>query len=305
MGRMMPMLKSEIENNLLTEQQFIQLFNLFKANIVRSRRTITVVFLRVYNQVVIPKEDIVLMEDKLRAFFQSKMRETDVLYKIPASKTWSLLLTDSGEREATAFLKRLFRDVKNKKTFSFHPYHLELSASIVEIGNSEVVFKEVFESGQLALMNSVSRGPFEIEYEEKYKKKAMETIKVSVLEDNEIFQGVLRHSLENLSVEHFYLDIRTFQDGYEFLESDWYMSSHTHILIMNDILPRKNGLDVLHTIRQMPNNKKFIVFMMTKRQSEADMIYASEKGVDEYLIKPFNLRLFEAQLKRNLDRLWS
>ena len=35
------------------------------------------------------------------------------------------------------------------------------------------------------------------------------------------------------------------------------------------------------------------------------MLYAYENGVDQYLFKPFNLRLFEAQVKRVLAWLWS
>ena len=101
------------------------------------------------------------------------------------------------------------------------------------------------------------------------------------------------------------LDIRTFVDGYEFLQSDWYKSAHPHIIIMNDILPRKNGIEVLHTIRRMPNQKKFTIYMMTARNSQTDMINAYEAGVDGYLIKPFDLRLFEAELRRTFARLWN
>lgn len=73
---------------------------------------------------------------------------------------------------------------------------------------------------------------------------------------------------------------------------------------MNDILPRKNGLEVLHMVKQLPNEQRFITYMMTKKKSEEDMLYAYEIGVDEYLIKPFNIRLFEAQIRRTFERLW-
>ena len=33
------------------------------------------------------------------------------------------------------------------------------------------------------------------------------------------------------------------------------------------------------------------------------MLYAYENGVDQYLFKPFNLRLFEAQVKKSV-RFW-
>jgi DNA-binding response OmpR family regulator len=43
--------------------------------------------------------------------------------------------------------------------------------------------------------------------------------------------------------------------------------------------------------------------MMTNRKSQGDMNYAYESGVDEYLIKPFDLNLLQAQLKRTFARL--
>ena len=99
-------------------------------------------------------------------------------------------------------------------------------------------------------------------------------------------------------------EIRTFVDGEDFLSSDFYQSPHNHIVIMNDVLPRKTGLDILASLRSMPNDKKFVIYMMTNRNAESAMIDAYEKGVDYYLVKPFNLKLFSAQLKRMFESLW-
>ena len=73
---------------------------------------------------------------------------------------------------------------------------------------------------------------------------------------------------------------------------------------MNDILPLKNGLEILHTLRKMPNEKKFVIYMMSERNSENAILNAYESGVDEYIVKPFNLRLLEAKIKRTFARLW-
>ncbi len=45
--------------------------------------------------------------------------------------------------------------------------------------------------------------------------------------------------------------------------------------------------------------------MMSKRNSQEDIIYAYESGADNYLIKPFNLRLLEIEIKRTFERLWT
>lgn len=294
-----------IKEHRLSELQMERFFNVLKATVVRSRATMTATFLSVQNVQAFSKEDRQQVEEELTLYLETKIRQTDLLFKLSKPFEWCILLSQSGEEETTAFLGRLFSDIKNQETPLLTAYDATMVASVAEIGNSKVAYEKLIESGNASLSNSLKQDAWHIEYISDFKEKETETVKVSILEENEIFSNVLIASLEDLAIEHFNIDIKAFKDGYEFLESGFFHSGHTHILIMNDILPRKNGLEVLHTLRQLPNQKKFIIFMMTKRKSEADMLYAYEKGVDEYLIKPFNLRLFEAQIKRTFERLWS
>ena len=278
-----------------SKQAFDQIkdfFNVLKANVVRSRTTITAVFLSAsFKRLGFQQED-------LTSYLGSKIRKTDFLFELKEPHKWCIILSQSGEEEAQAFLNRLFADTNIVSS-------LTLSATIIEIGNNRVEFEELLEVGNRALDEVISTGsPFEVTYISQFKEKDIEKIKVSILEENEIFRNVLSSSMENMNVDMFELEIKAFSNGYDFLESNWYRSSHTHIIIMNDILPRKNGLEVLHMVKQLPNEQRFITYMMTKKKSEEDMLYAYEIGVDEYLIKPFNIRLFEAQIRRTFERLW-
>ena len=278
-----------------SKQAFDQIkdfFNVLKANVVRSRTTITAVFLSAsFKRLGFQQED-------LTSYLGSKIRKTDFLFELKEPHKWCIILSQSGEEEAQAFLNRLFADTNIVSS-------LTLSATIIEIGNNRVEFEELLEVGNRAIDEVMSTGsPFEVTYISQFKEKDIEKIKVSILEENEIFRNVLSSSMENMNVDMFELEIKAFSNGYDFLESNWYRSSHTHIIIMNDILPRKNGLEVLHMVKQLPNEQRFITYMMTKKKSEEDMLYAYEIGVDEYLIKPFNIRLFEAQIRRTFERLW-
>ena len=290
---------------LLDGRQMAQFFNVLKANVVRSRMSISAIFLTVYDQTIFEEEEIDRAQKEITVFLQHSIRQTDLLYKLSNQFEWCIFLAQSGEEEANAFLQRLFSIVKSKDNLIVGKDDISFSASIAEIANQNVNFEELIIKGKDALAYSIHKGAWQIESIVNFKERKVEKIKVSILEENNIFRHVLHSSLEDLSSNQYQLDIQSFQDGYEFLQSDWYSSGHTHIIIMNDILPRKNGLDVLHAIRKLPNNKRFIIFMMTKRKTEEDMIYAYETGVDEYLVLPFNLRLFEAQVKRTLERLWA
>lgn len=289
----------------LTELQMERFFNVLKATVVRSRVTMTATFLSVKDLDGLSEEDMKEAEEALTLHLENQIRQTDLLFKLSNPFEWCILLSQSREEETIAFLNRLFSNMKDAKAFSTITANPIMVASVAEIGNSKVRYEELIEKGKASLSYAGKRDAWHIDYINDFKEKAIEAVKVSILEGNEIFSNALCASLEDLAIDHFQLDIKVFKDGYEFLESNFFHSSHTHIIIMNDILPRKNGLEVLQTLRKLPNHKKFIIFMMTKRKSEADMLYAYEKGVDEYLIKPFNLRLFEAQIKRTFERLWS
>jgi len=282
-----------------------QFFNALRAHVVRSRTAITVVFLGLYNVNEFEIEEMPAIEDKLTDFLVNETRKSDFVFKFLDQPQWFVILSQTGEREAAAFLRRLYISVKNNGIPTLESQECIFSASVAEIGNEEGTFEELIAEGISALTESLGKGPEHIEYISTFKKRPLEKVRVSILEENAIFRNVLYRTIDNLDLDHFETEIKVFQDGYEFLESTWYLSSHTHLIIMNDILPRQSGLDVLHKVRMMPNNKRFIVFLMTKGSSEEDMIYAFESGADNYFIKPFNLRLLEVEIKRTFERLWS
>jgi len=307
MNTLTPANKSLETNGLLLDLENAKyLFNVLKANVIRSRTTITAIFLAIHDYEDFYDEEADQIQIEVTKFLQSTIRQTDMLFPLESpGLAWGVILSQSGEREAKAFFQRLHSEVENKSTFLFQSFDLSFSASIAEIGTSDATFESLLESGCNELSHSLRKGVWQIEYVPLFKERKIETIKVSILEENDIFRHVLQTSVEGLPTEGFQLELKTFQDGYEFMESNWYLSSHTHIVIMNDTLPRKNGLEVLHTLRQLPNNRRFTIFMMTKMNSEETMIYAYEKGVDDYLNKPFNIRLFEAKMKRIFKRFWS
>lgn len=282
----------------MTMEQIKRNFNALRANVVRSRITISAVFLSLYDENIYSKEELLKVEKRLNGCLHKRIRQSDFIFKYPEKCRWLIVLAASGEEEAKIFLNRLFSETREN-------CQVQLSASIAEIVNADGEYEELVEISLNALEKSKEKGPWNMEYISKYKTRSLQTIKLSILEEDDIIRNVLHKTIENMNITNLQLEVKLFKDGYDFMESDWYISSHTHIIIMNDILPRQNGIDVLHRIRKLPNNKKYIVYMMTKRNSEEDIIYAYESGVDEYLVKPFNLRLFEVQLKRTFERLWS
>jgi CheY-like chemotaxis protein len=287
----------------LNEQQLKPILEFFKANLVRVRNPFTVIFFGPYDENHFKTVEQMYGEKKLEKYLQSKIRKEDLLFKLSKYFGWGVILSQSSEKEATAFIQRVFDDINTSGATLFPSYELELVSSVIEIGNDEAELEELVANGKQALNNAKKIGPGHIEYVVKHKERKVEEVKVSILDPDELFQDILKMALERIALSHFQLDIKVFQDGYEFLESKWFLSSHRHIIIMNDILPRKNGFEVLKILRSLPGDKRFVIYMMTKRKAEGDMTIAYENGVDGYLTKPFNIKLLEAQLKRTMERM--
>ncbi|MBN1331816.1 response regulator transcription factor, partial [Candidatus Dojkabacteria bacterium] len=77
-------------------------------------------------------------------------------------------------------------------------------------------------------------------------------------------------------------------------------SSTTINLILLDIyLEDSNGLDICHTLR---NNGIDIPIIITTQETATDsLITAFERGVDDYVKKPFDIVELEARIKRLLE----
>ncbi|WP_433595372.1 response regulator [Lysinibacillus xylanilyticus] len=295
------LIKSTQKVNVLKENDVIPFFDVLKANVTRSNMEMTVIFLKVTVTDLNQNNVIEDLEEQIADFLVSEVRNTDMLFKLEGSLRWGILLTQNGEEEGNAFLNRIFQLVKNDYFPSKIDSTFTLQGIIVAVKNDQVTFEDLKDK-QFEVFNELLE-PWEIEIVTSFKAQPLKRVKVSILEENAIFREVLEMTVQKMVIDHFQLETKVFSDGYEFLQSDWYLSGHTHLVIMNDILPRKNGLNVLHTLRNMANQKKFIIYMMTNRKSQGDMNYAYESGVDEYLIKPFDLNLLQAQLKRTFARL--
>lgn len=72
------------------------------------------------------------------------------------------------------------------------------------------------------------------------------------------------------------------------------------IVVLDWMLPEKNGIDVCREIRQFSNCG---IIMVTARSDELDKIIGLEIGADDYLTKPFSLRELASRIRALLRRL--
>ena len=64
-------------------------------------------------------------------------------------------------------------------------------------------------------------------------------------------------------------------------------SEKPDIIILDIMMPKKNGMDVCKEIRQISNVP---IIMLTARAEEIDRVLGLELGADDYIVKPFSTR---------------
>lgn len=72
------------------------------------------------------------------------------------------------------------------------------------------------------------------------------------------------------------------------------------LLVLDLGLPKKDGLDVLKTLRHRGN--RIPVLILTARDTVADRVKGLDAGADDYLVKPFDLDELAARIRALLRR---
>lgn len=74
------------------------------------------------------------------------------------------------------------------------------------------------------------------------------------------------------------------------------------LLILDLLLPKMSGLEVLGAIRGEPRTRALPVLVLTARATEMDKLVGFERGADDYLTKPFSPKELVARVQAILRR---
>ena len=79
-------------------------------------------------------------------------------------------------------------------------------------------------------------------------------------------------------------------------------SEKPDLLILDLMLPDRDGWDITSTIRNDKRLAMLPIIMLTARVNDSDKIIGLELGADDYVTKPFNPREIVARVRANLRR---
>jgi len=101
---------------------------------------------------------------------------------------------------------------------------------------------------------------------------------------------------DNLELEGY--EVQTAGDGEEGLARA--SSFSPDLVILDVMLPKKNGFDVCRELRARSNTTPIV--MLTARSAETDKVLGLELGADDYVTKPFSITELLARVRAVLRR---
>lgn len=120
--------------------------------------------------------------------------------------------------------------------------------------------------------------------------------KVILTIDDELhIRELLEYNLTKAGYE--VLGAETGEKGMELLRT-----SRVDLVLLDCMLPRMDGVEVLRRIRASSELSSLPVMMLTAKGEEIDKVLGLEMGADDYLSKPFGIRELEARVKALLRR---
>ena len=116
---------------------------------------------------------------------------------------------------------------------------------------------------------------------------------ILIIEDEYSLADAISESLKN---EKFNVNIETNgEDG-----ENEALTENYDLILLDVMLPRKNGFDILRTLGQ--SKIKTPIIMLTAKSEIDDKLNGLEHGADDYITKPFSMRELIARIKAVLKR---
>lgn len=121
----------------------------------------------------------------------------------------------------------------------------------------------------------------------------MEKLKILVVDDESRMRKLVRDFLVKQDFE-----VLEAGDGEAALDV-FYQEKNIALMILDVMMPKMNGWEVCREVRE---NSKVPIIMLTAKGDESDELMGFELGVDEYISKPFSPKILVARVEAILRR---
>ncbi|WP_079709146.1 GGDEF domain-containing response regulator [Paraliobacillus ryukyuensis] len=221
-----------------------------------------------------------------------------------------LVLTDYDQADTKTYVQGLLQTlIETPFILNGKNIDLTFTAGVAEMNETIESLETLVVQADKALYYGKKTGRKQVvEYNEltmeEQGRLSKEKLKIAIVDDDRFIKRLLEDKMAELEIGSFTIEVEGFLDGETFMASDWYKGRDKKILLLDGVLPKLDGLDILQELREKVNEEELGIIMLTGRQKNSDMIRALELGADDYITKPFSLEQLDARIKRLVQRLF-
>ncbi|WP_231687971.1 response regulator [Bacillus sp. FJAT-27251] len=231
-------------------------------------------------------------------YIQEQIKTYDVIVRFEAD-SFLILFSHTALQEAKRILEKMidgFPEMVREKAGK--EMEATVSASLIEIQHPDVSPKECIRKLDSTIHGGTERKPGQlhiIKWGEQVRKKI---VRLAVIDDDPIICRMLEAQLSDLGGADFETELRTYGNGEQFFADPWHKEHDQYLLILDGVMPRMDGLEVIKKLRSSADKRKYTIMMLTNRRGEQDVATAIQQGADDYLKKPFGMEELRARIKR-------
>ncbi len=130
-------------------------------------------------------------------------------------------------------------------------------------------------------------------------------MEILLVEDGVVDARLAIGALKHGGFRHRLTLVRDGEEAMEFLHQRgrFAIVPRPDLILLDLMLPKKSGLDVLNEVKQDEHLRAIPVVVMTSSAAEEDKLQCRSLNVDEYIVKPLNLEKFLTLVKK-LKKFW-
>lgn len=184
-------------------------------------------------------------------------------------------------------------------------FNVTFSCGITEVNKSHKDADNLIEEADRALYASkhAGRNQTTVYSDRLLVGKAHLVLNVIIVDDDALIRRIVTSnftSWEPAGITE--LKVKSYSNGPDFLQSDWYSPDEKFIILLDGIMPEMDGLEILERLRSSYSEVNVLVIMLTGRNDQRDIIHALQMGADDYVIKPFHLPELLSRIERLAHR---
>ncbi|MFC5401431.1 diguanylate cyclase [Cohnella soli] len=250
-------------------------------------------------------------DEVLRSFAATVMetkRERDTLCRY-GGEEFSLLLPDTNREQALELLQRI-RVSFSEKTFSAgdDTFRVTFSSGITDIHDANAHAMQLIEEADQALYSGkqAGRNRTVVYAPQLSQDSAAKRLHLLVVDDDPLIRNIIVSHFERWQPDrNTQVSIQSYEDGVQFIASDWYSEQSKYIVLLDGAMPGMDGAEVLSKLREGYPERNIVIAMLTARVNQADIIYALQQGADDYIVKPFKPEELMERVERLAHKLFN